>query len=95
MQIALPGALSLRGWWGDPWGVESPLRHHPNSQRDFGLPPESFFYGKRGEWLIFGSEFFFVSMRVCPPAVAPLIVLNGRNYALDCCLNCGLIPDRV
>ena len=18
----------MRGWWGDPWGFESPLRHH-------------------------------------------------------------------
>ena len=33
----------LRGWWGNPWGFESPLRHHHNSQRESRLTPGSLF----------------------------------------------------
>jgi len=33
----------LRGWWGDPWGFESPLRHYPNNQREPGTAPGSLF----------------------------------------------------
>jgi hypothetical protein len=32
-----------RGWWGNPWGFKSRLRHHGNTQRDFGFPPKSLF----------------------------------------------------
>ena len=27
----------LRGWWGNPWGFESPLRHHMFSSAVFGV----------------------------------------------------------
>jgi hypothetical protein len=30
-----------RGGWGNPWRFESPLRHHRNSERDFGFSPKS------------------------------------------------------
>src|SRR3990172_9052989 len=33
----------LRRWWGNPWGFESPLRHHANYKRDFGFPPKPLF----------------------------------------------------
>ena len=45
-----------RGRWGNPWGFESPLRHHADYKRDFGLPPKSLFSWKRTEWLISGSQ---------------------------------------
>jgi hypothetical protein len=34
----------LRGWWGDPCGFKSRLRHHRNNERDFGFPPKSLFF---------------------------------------------------
>jgi hypothetical protein len=45
----------LRGWWGNPWGFESPLRHHRNTQREFGFAPSSLFSFFQPEWLICGS----------------------------------------
>ncbi len=33
----------LRRWWENPWGFESPLRHHRKTQREFGLGPSSLF----------------------------------------------------
>jgi hypothetical protein len=33
----------LEGVVGKPVRVRSPLRHHGNNKRDFGLPPESLF----------------------------------------------------
>jgi hypothetical protein len=27
----------FRGWWGDPWGFESLLRHYINNQWEFGF----------------------------------------------------------
>jgi hypothetical protein len=37
------GCGYLRGWWGSPWGFESPLRYHRSSEREFGLAPSSLF----------------------------------------------------
>src|SRR4030065_1408481 len=45
-----------RGWWGNPWGFESPLRHHSNNKREFGFAPGSLFSYFRPEWLISGSR---------------------------------------
>jgi len=36
----------LRGWWGNPCGFQSRLRHHRNTERDFGFPPSSLFPGQ-------------------------------------------------
>src|SRR4030065_504984 len=40
--------------------VESPLRHHRNTQREFGFAPSSLFSLKRPDWLISGSKVIFV-----------------------------------
>ena len=53
---SLPSLFLEKAWWGNPWGFESPLRHHANYKRDFGLPPESLFSQKRAYWLISGSR---------------------------------------
>ena len=38
----IPGGWGcLRGWWGDPWRFEFPLRHHLNNQR--GIWPRAGF----------------------------------------------------
>src|SRR3990172_10494989 len=42
-----------------PWGFESPLRHHRNTQREFGLAPSSLFSKKRLDWLKSGSWVYF------------------------------------
>ena len=47
--------MGLRGWWGNPWGFESPLRHHRNNEREFGFAPSSLFSFFRPVWLKCGS----------------------------------------
>ena len=46
----------LRGWWGDPCGFKSRLRHHRNAQREFGRAPSSLFSYFGPMWLIWDSQ---------------------------------------
>jgi len=44
------GAQSPAGWWGNPWGFESPLRRYRNTQRESGLTSGSPFR-EIGPWV--------------------------------------------
>ena len=39
----------MRGWWGNPWGFESPLRHHDETRRSLGEILGSFFVSSQAE----------------------------------------------
>src|SRR3990172_6278423 len=63
-QPTIQGEKRGRGWWGNPWGFESPLRHHWNNYREFGFAPGSLFPFLWAEWLIYGSLNLFLVLAV-------------------------------